>query len=72
VGANLEVVQHGRTGLLAADPTEWATALRALLDDPAMAAEMGRAGRERVREHYDSRVVSAHAADLVEKLVGSL
>jgi glycosyltransferase involved in cell wall biosynthesis len=72
VGANLEVVQHGQTGLLASDPTAWASALRELLSDPGRASEMGRAGRERVREHYDIRVVSAHAADLVEELTGRL
>ena len=72
VGANLEVVQHGQTGFLASDPTEWASALRELLSDPGRASEMGRAGRERVREHYDIRVVSAHAADLVEELTGRL
>lgn len=72
VGANLEVVQHGHTGFLAAGPTEWATALRTLLNEPHKASAMGRAGRERVREHYDTRVVSAHAADLVEELVSRL
>lgn len=72
VGANLEVVEQGRTGFLAANPAEWATALRTLLDDPDRASEMGCAGRERVRDRYDIRVVSAHAADLVEQLVGDL
>jgi glycosyltransferase involved in cell wall biosynthesis len=68
VGANLEVVQPGRTGFLASDSTDWANVLRHLLSQPDMASEMGSAGRERVREHYDIRVVSAHAADLVEEL----
>jgi len=72
VGANLEVVQHRRTGFLASDPTEWATALRTLLSEPNTASAMGRAGRERVRRYYDVRVVSAHAADLVEELVDRL
>lgn len=68
VGANLEVVQPGHTGFLASDPTEWDTALRELVSNRDKASAMGRAGRERVRQHYDIRVVSAHAADLVEKL----
>jgi len=72
VGANMGVVQQGHTGFLAADSTEWATALRTLLRDPDRASEMGRTGRERVREHYDIRVVSTHAADLVERLAGGL
>ena len=72
VGANLEVVQDGKTGFLASDSSEWDAALQTLLSDPDRACEMGLAGRERVRKHYDIRVVSAHAADLVEKLVAQL
>ena len=69
VGANLDVVLDGRTGFLADDANAWSTALRTLLEDSAKAAEMGRAGRERVRSHYDIRVVSHHAADLLERAV---
>lgn len=69
VGANLEVVQEGKTGFLAADSAEWDAALQTLLGDPDRAHKMGLAGRERARKHYDIRVVSAHAADLVERLV---
>ncbi len=69
VGANLEVVQPGRTGFLAADSDEWADSLRQLLADQEAAEAMGIAGRERIRRHYDIRVVSTHAADLVESLV---
>ena len=69
VGANLEVVVEGQTGFLAADPAAWASGLGTLLADPARAATMGQAGRERVRSHYDTRVVSSRAADLLENLV---
>lgn len=72
VGANLEVVVNEQTGFLASDRAEWARTLRTLLEDPGTAADMGSEGRERVRRLYDIRVVSAHAADLVEKLVGNL
>ena len=71
VGANLEVVVEGQTGFLAAEPAAWASSLETLLADPARAATMGQAGRDRVRSHYDTRIVSSHAADLLEKLVAS-
>jgi len=60
VGGIPEVVDDGRTGLLVPyDPSDeagfeqgLAEALAALLADPARAAEMGRAGRERAVEHF--------------------
>lgn len=69
VGANLEVVSGGRTGLLAATTDEWFAALSKLLRKPERATAMGIAGRERVRSHYDTRVVSRQAADLLERVV---
>ena len=68
VGANLEVVQEGRTGFLAADPAAWSSALGRLLSDHDRATAMGQAGRDRVRNHYDTRVVSNRAADLLEEV----
>lgn len=48
VGGNNEIVRDGINGLLvpAGDPQRLADALVALLDDPARARDMGRAGRE--------------------------
>lgn len=50
-----EIVVSGKTGLLAepGDPASLAAKLRLLLDNPAQAAAMGRAGRERVLEKFD-------------------
>ena len=69
VGANLDVVLPGQTGYLATTDRDWERALQALLRDPEAAGAMGRAGRQRVREHFDTRVVSERAADLVEEIV---
>ena len=54
VGGLLDLVDHGRTGLLVPpdDAEALAAALRCLLDDPARAIEMGRAAREEVRRRY--------------------
>ena len=71
VGANLDVVVEGETGFLAADPAAWTSGLEKLLSDPARATAMGRNGRDRVRAHYDTRVVSSQAADLLEKVVAT-
>lgn len=46
-----DYVQHGRTGFLVRRDHEWATHLRALLNDPGMRAEMGAAARVQARQH---------------------
>jgi hypothetical protein len=52
VGVHRELIEHGRTGLLARTPEEWAEAIERLAASPELRAEMGRAGRERVAAHY--------------------
>jgi glycosyltransferase involved in cell wall biosynthesis len=68
VGANLDVVLPGETGYLATDDRDWERALHTLLTDLDTARAMGLAGRQRVRERFDTRVVSERAADLVDEL----
>ena len=46
------VVRDGVDGFLADEPEELAARLVELVRDPGLAAEMGRAGRERVRERF--------------------
>ena len=49
-----EAVEHGRTGYLVPpdDPAAWAKRVIELLEDPARAAKMGQAGRERAQERF--------------------
>ena len=46
------VVRDGVDGFLTDDEEESAARLLELVRDPGLAAELGRAGRERVRERY--------------------
>lgn len=59
VGGFADLVEHGRSGLLVApsNPAELANALRALLDDAALAAGMGKHGRHRAFEHFSSDAI---------------
>jgi glycosyltransferase involved in cell wall biosynthesis len=54
-GGPLEIVRDGETGVLVEprNPGAMASAIVALVDDPARASAMGRAGRERVIAEYD-------------------
>lgn len=58
VGANLDIVQPGETGLLAATSQEWAESLRRLVLDPALRDRLGRRGRELAEQRYSRRTVA--------------
>jgi L-malate glycosyltransferase len=55
IGGNPEVIENGVDGLLVKpnDPTALADAISSLLQDPNLASQLGAAGRERVRRHFD-------------------
>ena len=57
VGGNAEAVKDGVTGLVvpAGNPAALAGAICTLLEDGALASRFGRAGRERVEEHFSER-----------------
>jgi L-malate glycosyltransferase len=61
VGGSREVVEHGVGGLLTApdDPSALAKSILSLLQNPAAALELARAGRERVRRDFSfDRLIS--------------
>jgi starch synthase len=78
VGGIPDVVRNGVTGLLvpytATDPAAFeqglADRINELLADPARAAEMGRAGRERAVREYDWAAIAARTVSIYESLGG--
>jgi len=66
VGGILEVVVDGETGLLVppARPDDLAAALRRLLDDPARARAMGKAGRKRVEDKFSWDAIAARTQEV--------
>ena len=54
VGGPAELIEHGRTGLLAApgDASAWARAIEQLVDDPRVAATMAAAARSQAVERF--------------------
>lgn len=52
VGANVEIVQHKKNGLLASSPGEWLDALLFFLNDPKKMKSMGVNSRKIVEENF--------------------
>ena len=77
VGGIPEVVAHGRTGLLvpydASEPEEYeralADAVNELLADPARAAAMGRAGRQRAVEEFSWATVAERTVEVYREIL---
>lgn len=71
VGGTREAVQDGETGYLYSpgDATQLAALLQRLALDPTLAAEMGRKGLARAREHFDVARMVRETAALYEQLV---
>jgi alpha-maltose-1-phosphate synthase len=73
VGGIPEVVADGQTGLLAppGDPAALAAAINALILDPARAAAMGAAGRDRAGAEFSWATIAAQTAGLYAALAQS-
>jgi alpha-maltose-1-phosphate synthase len=77
VGGIPEIVVDGETGYLVDyDPADLdgftsalADRMEALLRDTTMAARMGKAGRERVRQHFGWRAIASQTVQLYDKLL---
>ncbi len=71
VGGVPEVILDGETGLLTPrmEPAPLALALQTLLDDPAMRARMGAAGRVRVYENFTRERMVAETLAVYERML---
>ncbi len=65
VGANREVVRDGVDGFWAAQPQEWVSALKRLIEDPSLRKAMGESGRQRCERKYS---VQSQQARFLETL----
>src|SRR5262249_10125049 len=73
VGGTPQLLEDGVHGLLVppGNAPALATALLRLLDDPALAARLAAAARQRVRERHDARVRAGRYEALYDKLLAS-
>jgi len=68
IGIHRELIEHGRTGLLAETPDEWAAAIERLATQPELRATMGRAARQVVAECYSVDRWGPALVDLLNEL----
>jgi len=73
VGGVPELIEDGVTGLLApaGDVSVLANAVQKLLENPTMAAQLGKAARQRMREHFALSIQVDRLLTLWTKLVGT-
>jgi glycosyltransferase involved in cell wall biosynthesis len=62
-------VKHGATGLLASSEQDWFTGLSSLLESAELRQQLGEAGRRRVLERFDRRVIVPRFVSLLEELL---
>ena len=65
VGANREILAHGRAGFLPADDEEWGQVLRRLIGNRQLREQVGREGRSRIEAVYDVAVQAPRLVDAV-------
>jgi len=71
VGVNPDIVADGETGYCVNTKDEWVTALRKLIDDPALRDRLGAAGRTRVVERYSIDVIAPRFAAAIRDVARS-
>lgn len=67
VGVNCQIVEHGVNGFLASTPQQWAEALHELITDSTLRQRMGRAGRQKVEEHYSLQVTGPRLVEMLRQ-----
>ncbi len=70
IGYNLELIAHGRTGLLVNDATQWRDAIAQLLGDARGRLEMGERAKQYVAKHFDPERTAHRLADIIYAVHG--
>lgn len=69
VGMNVEILAHGSCGFAAKTKDDWVDAISNLLNEPALADQMGRTGRKIIEARYARNVVAPQLAQLLREQI---
>ena len=72
VGANKNIVEHNKTGILASTKEDWIKAINTFIDDPVLAKDMGAAGRTKVENELCLQVTQSRMAENLERAAQSM
>ncbi|MCK5097925.1 MAG: glycosyltransferase family 4 protein, partial [Desulfobacteraceae bacterium] len=67
VGANIEIIDHGKNGFLVKSEKEWVKALTMLSEDKKLRKKMGRHGRKKVETDYCLQVTASRLISLIKE-----
>lgn len=70
VGVNIDIIQDGENGFIAASEDEWIEKLKQLLRDTELRQRLGRAGRATVEAQYSALVQAPRVYQILESVVG--
>lgn len=70
VGINLEIIQNGRNGFIAANLSEWVEKLSLLISDGALRSRFSQEGRKTVEERYSAKVQAPKVLEILEQVQG--
>lgn len=71
VGANREVVKHGKNGFLAKTPDEWLESFKKLIDDKSLRKQLGNEARKTVVENYSMKICAQKFGQVVLETVNN-
>jgi glycosyltransferase involved in cell wall biosynthesis len=66
LGVNRELIEDGVNGFLASTREEWVAKLGRLVDDPALRARIGAAGRKTIEERYSAARWAPRVREILE------
>ena len=69
IGANVEVISHGVNGMLAETTADWLAHIGALVNDAALRARLGQAGRASVEAFYSKEKSATRFAEVLRATV---
>ena len=71
VGANSDIIIHGKTGYLAAELDQWLSYLQQLATKPELRQELGSAARARVAANFSTNVTTPQLISVFEQVIGA-
>jgi glycosyltransferase involved in cell wall biosynthesis len=71
VGANIRIVDQGKTGFLASSNQEWTEALITLFNNSDLRARLGNAGRQKVEREYSLQVAAPRLLEILNSAASS-